>query len=137
MWRTLLLYAAVLAIGMLALQWIEAQFVSKAYSIEMYVVLVGIGFTALGIWVGRALTSKTVTEDFEFNQNLMDSLKITQRELGVLEELSEGRSNKEIAERLHVSPNTVKTHIANLYAKLDVRQRVQAVKKAKSMRLIP
>ena len=136
MWRTLLVYAVLLALGTLALQWVEYQYLSRALSIEIYVVLIGVAFAVLGVWVGRALTQKTVSETFEFNQALMDSLKITKRELGVLEELAQGRSNKEIAERLHVSPNTVKTHIAKLYDKLDVGQRVQAVQKARSLGLI-
>lgn len=137
MWRTILFYAALLAVGTLALQWVEYQYLSRAFSVEIYIVLIGVAFTLLGVWVGRALTARTVGETFEFNQALMESLNITKRELGVLEELAEGRSNKEIAERLHVSPNTVKTHVANLYDKLEVGQRVQAVQKARSLRLIP
>lgn len=136
MWRTILFYAAVLALGTLALQWVEYQYLSRSFSIDIYVVLVGIAFTVLGVWVGRALTCQTVAEGFEFNQALMTSLNITKRELGVLEELAAGHSNKQIAERLNVSPNTVKTHIANLYDKLEVGQRVQAVQKARSLRLI-
>ncbi|MEL8056786.1 MAG: response regulator transcription factor [Pseudomonadota bacterium] len=136
MWRTILFYAAILALGTFALQWVEYQYLSRSFSIEIYVVLVGIAFTVLGVWVGRALTRQTVAEGFEFNQALMTSLNITKRELGVLEELAEGHSNKQIAERLNVSPNTVKTHIANLYEKLEVGQRVQAVQKARTLRLI-
>lgn len=137
MWRTILFYAALLALGTLALQWVEYQYLSRTFSIEIYIIVIGVAFTVLGVWVGRALTTRTFGETFVFNQALMDSLNITKRELGVLEELAEGHSNKEIAERLHVSPNTVKTHIANLYDKLDVGQRVQAVQKARSLRLIP
>lgn len=137
MWRTILFYAAWLALGTLALQWVEYQYISRTFSIEIYTVLIGGAFTFLGIWVGRALTTRTVGETFEFNQVLMNSLNITKRELDVLEKLAEGHSNKQIAERLHLSPNTVKTHIANLYNKLEVGQRVQAVQKARSLGLIP
>ena len=69
--------------------------------------------------------------------DLVFALGITKREYAVLEQLAGGQSNKEIAEVLHVSPNTVKTHIARLYDKLEVSQRVQAVQKAKDLQLIP
>lgn len=67
----------------------------------------------------------------------LQSLGITKREHAVLEQLALGHSNKQIAAALNVSPNTVKTHIARLYDKLEVNQRVQAVQKAKDLRLIP
>ena len=53
------------------------------------------------------------------------------------EALADGQSNKEIARTLAISPNTVKTHIARLYAKLEVNGRVQAIEAARSLHLIP
>ena len=67
----------------------------------------------------------------------MKSLKVTDREYDVLTLLGEGQSNKEIARSLDISPNTVKTHIARLYEKLEVPRRAQAVQKAKELSLIP
>ena len=67
----------------------------------------------------------------------MSSLGITQREEQVLALLAAGKSNKEIAQKLGVSPNTVKTQIASLYQKLEVQRRTQAVQKARELALIP
>ncbi|MCR9079751.1 MAG: LuxR C-terminal-related transcriptional regulator [Hyphomonadaceae bacterium] len=135
--RSILIYAGVLAAAAFVLQWIEYQYMVHAFATEFYIVLIGIGFTALGLWVGRALTPDRRAPDFALNEAALQSLGITKREHRVLEQLASGQSNKEIASALHVSPNTVKTHIAKLYDKLDVSQRVQAVQKAKDLQLIP
>lgn len=135
--RSILIYAGVLAAAAFALQWIEYQYMIRAFTTEFYIVLIGIAFTALGLWLGRALTSDRRAPKFALNEAALQSLGITKREHRVLEQLASGQSNKEIANALHVSPNTVKTHIAKLYDKLDVSQRVQAVQKAKDLQLIP
>ena len=62
---------------------------------------------------------------------------ITPRELQILEQMSAGLSNREIAERLFVSENTVKTHSSRLFDKLGARRRTQAVQRGKELRLIP
>ena len=135
--RSILIYAGVLAAAAFVLQWIEYQYMVHAFATEFYIVLIGIGFTALGLWVGRALTPDRRTPGFALNEAALLSLGITKREHRVLEQLASGQSNKEIASTLHVSPNTVKTHVAKLYDKLEVSQRVQAVQKAKDLQLIP
>ncbi|MEL7540525.1 MAG: response regulator transcription factor [Pseudomonadota bacterium] len=135
--KTILFYALALAALAFVLQWIEYQYLARAFTTEFYIVLIGIGFTALGLWLGRALTSSPKAPDFRMNQAALKSLGITHREQAVLEQLAGGQTNKEIAETLHVSPNTVKTHVSRLYEKLEVKQRVQAVQKAKALQLIP
>ena len=110
---------------------------ARRVSTEFYVLLIGIAFTVLGIWLGRELTPQRGSADFTLNKAALQSLGITKREYAVLEQLANGQSNKQIADALHVSPNTVKTHISKLYEKLEVGQRVQAVQKAKDLRLIP
>ena len=135
--RSILIYAGFLAAAAFALQWIEYQYMIRAFTTEFYIVLIGIAFTALGVWLGRILTPSHRGPEFELNDAAMRSLGITKREHAVLEQLASGQSNKEIANVLHVSPNTVKTHVAKLYEKLDVNQRVQAVQKAKDLQLIP
>lgn len=135
--RSILIYAGLLALAAFVLQWIEYQYMIRAFTTEFYIVLIGIGFTALGLWLGRALTPDRRAPDFVLNDAALRSLGITKREHAVLEQLATGHSNKEIANVLHVSPNTVKTHISNLYEKLEVSQRVQAVQKAKDLQLIP
>ncbi|MEO1323227.1 MAG: LuxR C-terminal-related transcriptional regulator [Pseudomonadota bacterium] len=135
--RSILLYALALAAAAFVVQWVEYQYLARVFTVEIYILLIGIGFTALGIWLGRALTSAPQTARFELNKAALKALGITNREHTVLEHMASGRSNKEIAEALHVSPNTIKTHISRLYGKLEVKQRVQAVQKAKDLQLIP
>ncbi|NQY98508.1 MAG: response regulator transcription factor [Henriciella sp.] len=137
MTRSILIWAALLAAAAFALQWIEYQYLTRAFTTEFYIVLIGIAFLALGLWLGRVLTPSQRAPDFALNEAALQSLGITKREYAVLEQLASGQSNKQIASALHVSPNTVKTHISRLYEKLDVSQRVQAVQKAKDLQLIP
>ena len=133
--RSILLYALALAAVAFALQWVEYQYLTRAFTTEIYIFLIGVGFTALGLWLGRALTGSSKAPEFTLNEAALKSLGITQREHAVLEQMADGQSNKEIAQSLHVSPNTVKTHVSRLYEKLDVNQRVQAVQKAKELQL--
>jgi RNA polymerase sigma factor (sigma-70 family) len=65
------------------------------------------------------------------------SLGITERERQVLQLLADGRSNKEIAAQLGVSPNTVKTHVARLFEKLQVGRRTEAIQLARELGLVP
>ena len=135
--KSILIYAFALAGVAFALQWVEYQYMARFLSTELYIFLIGLAFTALGIWLGRVLTPSRDQPEFALNEAALKSLGITSREHTVLEHLANGQSNKQIAARLNVSPNTVKTHVANLYEKLEVSQRVQAVQKAKDLQLIP
>jgi len=130
-------YAAALAFGAFLLQWLEYKYVTRAFATEIYVVLIALAFTGLGIWAGYRLTPKTVAPLFERNEAARKSLGLTDREFEVLERLAAGDANKEIARTLDVSPNTIKTHIANLFQKLEVERRTQAIQKARELRLIP
>ncbi len=134
--KILLLYSLLLAIAAFALEWLQYQYFSKAYSVEIYVVLIALAFAALGLWVGHRLTAQKPRGPFEQNIAALKSLGISHRELEVLEALADGQSNKEIARTLDISPNTVKTHIAKLYAKLQVNGRVRAIEEARALHLI-
>lgn len=135
--RTVLLWALVLALGAFALQWLEYRFLVRAFSWQLYVGLIGAAFAAGGVWVGFRLAARARPETFARNDAALASLGLTGQEVKVLELLAAGRSNKEIARDLGLSPNTVKTHVANLYGKLDVSRRTQAVGKARELTLIP
>jgi DNA-binding CsgD family transcriptional regulator len=137
MTRTIILWALVLAAGAFALQWLEYQYVARVFSREIYVGVIGTAFAAGGVWVGWKLTSRTAPGPFALNTAAQASLGLTGQEMKVLERLAAGDSNKDIARVLGLSPNTVKTHTANLYAKLSVGSRGQAVSKAQSLHLIP
>ena len=137
MTRSILLWALVLATGAFALQWLEYQYLVRRFSWEIYVALIGAAFAAGGVWVGWKLTQRSAPEPFARNAAAQAALGLTGQEMKVLERLAAGQSNKEIARTLGVSPNTVKTHLANLFAKLEVARRTQAIGKARDLQLIP
>jgi DNA-binding NarL/FixJ family response regulator len=134
--RTVLLWALVLAAGAFALQWLEYQYLVRVFSRDIYIAIIGVAFAAGGVWVGWRLTARQAPGPFERNAAALAALGLTRQELKVLERLAAGQSNKEIARTLGLSPNTVKTHVANLYAKLEVGRRTQAVSKARDLQLI-
>jgi DNA-binding CsgD family transcriptional regulator len=134
--RTILLYSLGVAAGAFALQWLEYQYAVRVFSTEIYVVAVAVLFTVLGVWVGHRVTAPRRSPVDGRNDRAIAHLGITDRECEVLDLLACGHSNREIAERLFVSPNTVKTHLASLYGKLEVSRRTQAVAKARALRMI-
>jgi len=135
--RTIILYALALALAVGALEWLEYRYLTRAFSTEIYVALLAVGFAGLGIWAGRRLTPRTAPPAFERNLAAIRSLGLTARECEILALLASGQSNKEIARTLGISPNTVKTHVARVYEKLEVDRRVQAIEKARWLALIP
>jgi two-component system, NarL family, response regulator LiaR len=140
--RTVFIYGLVLAGLIFLLKYLEYRMVVRDLSIEFYVGIVALVFTALGIWAGLKLTRKkvitvTVGPAFVLNQAALDRLGISKREHEVLEWMARGLSNQEIADKLFVSLNTIKTHTSNLFLKLEVSRRTQAIQKGKELRLIP
>ena len=130
--RTILLYGALLGAGALGLQWLEYRFLVQRHSAEVDVVLVAVTFLGLGIWIGARLFRRAPARSVP-NTRARKALGISDRELEVLELLAAGRTSKEIARRLEVSPNTVKTHVAKLYSKLDVTRRTEAAMRAREL----
>ena len=139
MGRTIVSYAVALAAAAALLQWLEYRYLARSLSIELYLLAVAIGFVALGLWAGHRLTAPTRAGGPEFarNEAVVRSLGLSSRECEILELLASGESNKELARRLGISPNTVKTHVARLYEKLEVQKRVQAIEKARLLAIIP
>lgn len=137
MWRTVLIYGAALALGAFALQWLEYQFLARTHPVEMYAGLLALGFLGVGVWVGARLFRRPAPAGFEPNVKVKETLGISEREFEVLQLLAAGQSNKEIAGRLNVSPNTVKTHVSRLFEKLEVQRRTAAISKARELGMIP
>ena len=135
--RTVLIYSTLLALAAAVLQWLEFRYVTHSFSTEIYVALLGVGFVALGIWVGQRLIPRPRPAQFERNEAAVRSLGLTRRECEILQLLSSGSSLKELARTLHISPHTVKTHVTRIYEKLEVGRRVHAIEKARSLALIP
>ena len=143
-----ILYGVSLALLLLLLKWLEWRFIIIDHAFEIYAGAIAVIFTGLGIWLAIKLTTpkvKTViiekqvftNTDFVLNQDELNRLRLSPRELEVLQLIADGLSNQQIAGRLFVSLNTIKTHTANLFLKLEVERRTQAIKKAKRLSLIP
>ncbi len=147
--KTIITYGILLAALTGILKYIEYRFLVRDFSTEVYIGAIALFFTALGIWVGFKITrgrakfsenklssrSKPVSE--KELTNLMNQYGISQREHEVLTLIAKGHSNKEIADSLFLSTNTIKTHSSNIFAKLDVKRRTQAVQKATEIGLLP
>ena len=136
MWRTVLVYGALLAAGAFGLRWLEFQFLVRSHAMETYAALIAALFLGLGIWVGRRLFRAAPHGPFTPNVQARQSLGISEREFEVLTLLAAGNSNKQIAQQLAVSPNTVKSHVANLFAKLEVARRTEAILRARELGMI-
>lgn len=149
-YKELFSYALAMAILMLLLRWLEFRFLILEHQYEIYIGLIAVFFLLFGIWVANKITKpkeKTViiekeirvisNDDFVLNENELQERKISKRELEVLTLMAEGLSNQEIAERLFVSLNTIKTHSAKLFEKLEVKRRTQAIETAKKLMLLP
>lgn len=135
--RTIALYALGLAVAAFLLSWLEYKYVTRVFVGEIYLLLIAGVCTALGAWAGWRLTRKSEPAPFAINQAALSSLGVTAREYQTLSALAEGLTNKEIARRFNVSPNTVKTQVASLFDKLGVSRRTQAIQKARELGLIP
>lgn len=135
--KTTLIYGLAMALGAFLLQWLEHQYAIRLFSTEIYIVLLAVLFTGVGIWIGSRLGNRAQSPEFEKNERAIRTLGLTDREVEVLELLAEGESNEGIAKRLSVSTSTIKTHLVNVYQKLQVSRRTQAVQKAKSLSIIP
>ena len=137
--KSIFFYSLALAGIAFLLEWLEYRYLVRMLPTQAYIAAVALVFTALGVWVGNRLSGRGAdpAEAFEKNVQALEHLGISGREYEVLELLAAGNSNKEIAAKLFVSPNTVKTHLSSLYGKLEVSRRTQAVQRARELRMIP
>jgi DNA-binding CsgD family transcriptional regulator len=147
--KTILLYGLLGGVLIAGLKFIEYRFLVVEHSLEIYGGLVALVFSVVGIWLGLKLTKTKETivvkevpvpvrvpEPFVVDDGSRERLGVTPRELEILELMAEGLSNREIAERLFVSENTVKTHSSRLFDKLQAKRRTQAVQRGKEAGLI-
>ncbi|MFT3761160.1 MAG: helix-turn-helix transcriptional regulator [Pseudoxanthomonas sp.] len=136
-WKRSALYGALLAAAALFLQWLDYQRLARTQWAELQLGLVAAAFLALGVFVGAHLFARARRpQAFDGNPRAQAALGISERELEVLREIAAGRSNKEIAARLHIAPSTVKTHVARLYEKLGARRRTDATRRARELGLL-
>ena len=129
-----------------AMRFVDYRFLIVEHSVEIYGAVVASLFAAVGIWLGLTLTKEKIVEKrvevtvpagpFVFNQAKADELTLTPREIEVLGLMAEGLSNKEMAGRLFVSENTIKTHCSRVFDKLGAERRTQAVQIGKNLGLV-
>lgn len=154
--KLVILYGISLAALLFLLRWLQLRFLIIDHAFEVYAGAIALIFTALGIWLAMKLTKPTIRTvviekevfiheevlappqaGFTVNEKALHQSGISKREMDVLQLIAQGCSNQEIANQLFVSLNTVKTHSSNLFLKLDVKRRTQAIEKAKRLSLIP
>jgi len=147
--KEILIYCISMALLLLLIKWLEAHFIVFNYRLDFFIGAIAIVFTVLGIWLALKLVKpkvetriieKEVYKDnsaqMKINQQEIAKLGLSKRELEVLNLMATGLSNEEIAAKLYIGLNTVKTHSSNIFLKLDVKRRTQAVEKAKRLTII-
>ena len=148
--KQILIYGSALAVLLFLLKWFETRYILIDQQLDTYIGLIAVVFTGLGIWLALKLRKPkvetviiekqvvlTVSPDFTFNEEEARRLNLSKRELEVLQLMADGLSNQQIAERLFVSLNTIKTHSAQIFEKMEVKRRTQAVDMAKRLSIIP
>ncbi len=136
MWKRAAYYGALLGAGTLGLQWLDYQRLARSHTGDIYILMIAAAFLALGIFIGARVLGAPRAASFAGNPKAQAALGISPRELTVLQEMALGRSNKEIAALLEVAPDTVKTHVARLFEKLDARRRTEAINKARELGIV-
>ena len=134
--KSVLIYGLALAAGVFLLHWLEVQYAIRLFTTEIYIVILALIFAGVGIWFGRQTGDTPAPEEFERNDTVIGTLGLTEKEVQVLSLLADGGSNADIAKALYVSTSTVKTHLIHIYQKLGVRRRTEAIKKARTLRII-
>ncbi|MBU7578282.1 MAG: response regulator transcription factor [Flavihumibacter sp.] len=147
--RHVILYGLLLAMLIFALKWLQWKFVLVDNAIDIYIGAIALFFTILGIWVASHIMKPKVEtlivekeiivqppEVFTLNTSELQKLNLNSREYEVLQLLAKGHSNADIAANLFLSVSTIKTHVSNLYFKMDVKSRTQAITKAKQLKII-
>jgi ATP/maltotriose-dependent transcriptional regulator MalT len=146
--KDILIYGIVGGVLILLLRLVEYRFLVVEHSLQIYGGIVAGLFAVLGIWLGLKLTRREekivvreirlpADQPFVLNESKLEELGVTPRELEILGLMANGLSNREIAEKLFVSENTVKTHSSRLFDKLSAKRRTQAVQIGKELGLIP
>jgi DNA-binding CsgD family transcriptional regulator len=151
--KLVIVYAASMVLLLLLLQVMQYKLLLINHSYEIYILCIALLFTGLGIWLALKLMKPQkeiqtiIVEKNIYRKELTEAdkavaelekqkLGLSSRELEVLQLMAQGLSNREIADQLFLSVPTVKTHTSNLFFKMDVKRRTQAIEKARQLRLI-
>ena len=139
MLKTVLRFGLLVIVLLVLFQLTQVSQVTPDIPADTIIAITAVVLMALGIYLGGNMKKEKVVEvepPKEIDEQKISQLGISQRELEVLQLISQGLSNQEIGERLFISESTIKTHVSNLFVKLDVKRRTQAVTRAKEWRII-
>lgn len=138
-----------LAVLVFGLKWLQWRFLILDNAIDIYIGLIAIVFTLLGAWVATQMIkpkTKTVVIEkqivvpqprtFTLNEAALQRLDLTNREYEILKLLAKGHSNSSIADQLFLSISTIKTHVSNLFMKMNVKNRYQAITRAQELEIV-
>lgn len=139
--KTIVKFGILTGLAIAAVKFLEFSYFSNQLSIKLYMTIVGVGFLSLGIYLGLKYRKQKVLVTYRETTNPEEAQRsgeniLTERELEVLRHIARGHSNQEIADQLFVSLNTIKTHVNNIYSKLGVKRRTQALSRAKQLHLL-
>jgi len=134
--KTVLVFSLLILALLLLFQFSKYALISNNLQIEIIITIIAIVFFVVGVYINKKSLNKSVLPSTEINQKKIEELELSKREYEVLQKISEGLSNKEIAEKLFLSESTIKTHVSNLLLKLNAKRRTQAVQIAKAFQII-
>ena len=148
--KQVIIYGIALAVLLFLLKWLEARYILLDQQLDIYLGIIAVLFTALGVWLALKIRKPKIETvivekkvvltsgpEFILNEEEVRRLNLSKRELEVLQLMADGLSNQEIASKLFVSLNTIKTHSAQIFEKMEVKRRTQAVDMAKRLCIIP
>ncbi|PCJ98905.1 MAG: helix-turn-helix transcriptional regulator [Flavobacteriaceae bacterium] len=134
--KTILIFSALIIALLILFQLSKYSYASGDTSNEIFIAIIAIAFFIIGIYLNKKSLHKKQLFKNEIDHQKIKDLGISTREYEVLMKISEGLSNKEIADVLFISESTIKTHVSNILVKLDAKRRTQAIQKAKALQII-
>lgn len=134
--KTILVFSLLIMALLILFQLSKYAMVSGSLKTELIIAIIAIIFFVIGIYINKKTLHKSKHQSIEIDHKKIEQLDISKREYEVLQCISEGLSNKEIAEKLYLSESTIKTHVSNLLVKLNAKRRTQALQIAKGYNII-
>ena len=134
--KTVFAFSTLIVSLLILFQLSKYSYATGDASIETIIAVVALVFLCIGLYINKSSSKKNTPTNDVINQQKLEHLGISKREYEVLIEISKGFSNKEIAEKLFVTESTIKTHVSNIFMKLNAKRRTQAIKKAKELQII-
>ena len=134
--KIVLVFSLFILALLLLFQFSKYTFISGDLKIEYFMALVAIVFLAIGLFINRKYQNQTTLKNVEIDFQKIEALGLSKREYEVLQEVAHGLSNKEIADKLFVSESTIKTHVSNVFVKLNAKRRTQAIQISKELHII-